>query len=145
MTRITRLNARLTLSSLPRPAAQRALGKVGHDRLPDRHGGGRERHLPAARRNLLVEPAGHEPPCVAIIGHVGVLVPVELSTPVLLVDVMDHGDPRVRVLRGEHVAQSAERRRLPRGEEADRRHVLDPVEDHLACDRSQCSACSSTS
>ena len=89
-----------------------------------------ERRMAELHRGL-VEPAGHDPPDVAVVGHVLVLEPVELALVELLVDQRQHGDARVAVLRRDRVAERGERRHLVLVEEPDRRR-LEPGEHDLA-------------
>src|SRR5262245_60471098 len=78
---------------------------------------------------LLVEALRHELPGLAVGRHVEVLVAVERSLVELLVDVIQDRDPGLGVLREHDVREGPERDRLLGREEADRRHVVDAVED----------------
>src|ERR1700733_5683375 len=81
-----------------------------------------------------VEPAGAPPPGLPVLRHVREAEAVELAGEQLGVDHVQHRDLRVAVLRQEHIAERAERRRLLAREEADLPGRLEPVEYDTARD-----------
>ena len=84
-----------------------------------------------ARTRLVVQPARDAPPDLVVVGLVEVLPTVAAPLVQLLVDVAQHGDPRLAVLRGRDVAERLQGARLVDAEEPDRRRVLDAVEHDL--------------
>ncbi len=72
----------------------------------------------------LVQPGQGQLPRVPIVGHVGVLVPVELTGGELAVHQLGHRDPRLGILGHRQVAEGDERRLFVGGEEGELpRHV----------------------
>jgi len=103
---------------LERSAPEAALGELADEGLPRGpvQGGKVGRAIAAGR---LVEARQHLVPGVSIVGHVGVLVPVQATGGELLVDHLGDGHPRVGVVGHAGVAERPHRRRLSGGEEGE--------------------------
>src|SRR5690242_4649881 len=126
--RVTTLHARETLRVSQTPPWRRPLSKSCTTSIWSSAPSTANRSTP--RR--LVESTRDAPPCLAVVGHVEVLVAVELALVELLVDVGHDGDPWVGVLREEEIREHGERLELGLGEEPDLRHLVDAPEDHLS-------------
>jgi hypothetical protein len=119
------------VQAIPRAAAERSLREGLYDLLLHGHGRVRERLCAPLRLRGVIEPVRDDPPRVAVVGHVVVLVAVEPPFEQLLVDESEDGDARLAVLVRDDVAERLQRVRLVGPEEADAGRLLDTPQHDL--------------